>query len=217
MAAGCFKNFFATVGCLTVLVVLAIGGWMFRDQLGGLYRSVVGVPAAVSTDTTVGRPSAEALRAAQRKEDEIARSGGSGYVHLSADELASLIQDRLQPAVRESVDSVRVVLSEDRVVLEGQMLLEMFGRDLLGPLADWLGSRQPLRMGGPAVVREPGIVAWECDEFVIRAFPFPPSAVPRLVNRMTGGSDGVFRIAVPATVGEIRVRADGVTLYKRVM
>jgi hypothetical protein len=217
MAAGCFRNFFATVGCLTVLAVLAIGGWTFRDQLGGLYRSVVGVPAAVSSDTTVGRPSAEALRAAQRKEDEIARSAGPGYVHLSADELASLIKDRLQPAVRESVDSVRVVLSEDRVVLEGQMLLEIFGRDVLGPLADWLGSRQPLRMGGPAVVREPGIVAWECDEFVIRAFPFPPSAVPRLVNRMTGGSDGVFRIAVPATVGEIRVRADGVTLHKRAM
>jgi len=215
---GRMKNFFATIGCLTVLVILAIGAWTFRDQLAGVYRSVTGTAEVgdLPSDTTVGMPSPEALRSAERKEDEIARRGGVGYVTLTADEVASLIRDRLTPSAQEAVDSVRAILSEDRVILEGQMRLDVFSRDALGPLAEFLGSRQPLRMAGPLAMREVGTAAWECDEFVIRSFPFPPSAIPRLVNYMTGLGDGVFLFEIPETVGEVRVRADGITLYRRV-
>ena len=34
--------------------------------------------------------------------------------------------------------------------------------------------------------------------------------------RLTGRTDGAFPIAVPEPVGEVRVRPDGVTLYRRV-
>jgi hypothetical protein len=215
---GCFKNFFATVGCITVLVLLAIGAWTFRDQLGGAYRSVTGTaePTDLPSDTTVGVPSAAALRSAERKEELVAHGGGAGYVVLTADEVASVIQDRMASAAREAVDSLRAILSSDRVTLEGQILLDVFGRDALGPLAEFLGSRQPLRMAGPVALRGVGVAAWRCDEFVIRSFPFPASAIPRLVNYMTGGDEGLFLFEVPATVGEIRVRADGITLYRRV-
>ncbi len=218
MKDGCMKNFFATLGCLTFLVILALGAWTFRDQLGGVYRSVTGTTEVgdLPSDTTVGVPSTTALRSAEGKEDAIARRGGVGYVTLTADEVASLIVDRLTPSAREAVDSVRAILSEDRVILGGQMRLDVFGPDALGPLAEFLGSRQPLRMAGPLTMREAGVVAWECDEFVIRSFPFPPSAIPRLVNYMTGQDAGVFLFEIPETVGEVRVHADGITLYRRV-
>jgi hypothetical protein len=219
MREGCLKNFFANVGCLTLVILVGVGVYAYRAQVAGLYRSVVGADppfGAAVADTAIGRPSPEAQRAAERKEEQIAQARGPGYVTLSADEVASLIQSRLTPVAQSAVDSLAVLLSEDRVALRGQIRLDVFSRDLLGPLADLLGSRQRLLMAGPAALRDTGLVAWECDEFVIRAFPFPPSAIPRLVNHLTGGTGGAFLIPVPATVGEVRVRSDGITLYRQV-
>jgi hypothetical protein len=70
-------------------------------------------------------------------------------------------------------------------------------------------------MAGGAVVTRPGVVAWQPVEFAVRDFPFPASLVPRLVNRLTGGDDGSVPIAVPETVGGVRIRGDGVTFYRR--
>lgn len=218
MKEGCLKSFFTSVGCLTVALVVLVGGYVYRAQVAGLYRSIVGGEppfGLVSGDTTIGRPSPEALRAAERKEFDIGSSRGAGYVTLSADEVASLVQSRLTLSARQAVDSLQVLLSEDRVTLRGDIRLELFSRDLLGPLAELLGSRQQLLMAGPVALRDTGMLAWQCDEFVIRAFPFPPSAIPKMVNRMTGGTGGAFLIPVPPTVGEIRVRADGITLYRQ--
>ncbi len=219
MKGGCFRNVFALIGCLTVLVLAAIGAWAYRGQLLGVYRSVVGAGGATASgsgaEATVGFPSTAALRSAERKEASIARRRGPGYVRLTADEVASLIEHRLEPEVRRALDSLRVTLTEDRFALEGQILLDVFSLELLGPLVELLGSRQPMRAAGPVALEDPGTVAWRCDEFIIQSFPFPPSAIPRLVNRLTGGSEGAFLIPVPATVGDVRVRADGVTFYRR--
>jgi hypothetical protein len=142
--------------------------------------------------------------------------GRDGFVRLTADEVAALVERRLDPGVREAVDSLRVVLYEDRLALEGRVRLDVFGRDLLGPLAGMLDSSEGLRMAGALEVLEPRRLAWDCDEFVLVGFPFPASVIPALVNRMTGRNDGAFPIPVPETVGDVRVRPDGVTLYRRV-
>jgi len=212
---GCFKNLLATVGCLTMLVAITGGGWVFRDQLLGAYRSVIGAEPRAAADSTVGAPSARALRSAEAKEASLG-ARGTGYVRLSADEMASLIDARLAPPARAAVDSLRVVLTEGRIALEARVKLAVFGKDLLGPLSGLLDASERLRMAGGAQMREPGQLAWRCDEFIIVSFPFPPSVIPALVNRMTGRDDGVFIISVPRAVGEVRVRADGVTLYRRV-
>ena len=216
MAGGCIKNFFATLGCLVFLVLVAVGAWLFRDQLGDAYRRVLGrePPFAADADSTVGVPSVDALRSAERKES-VMEGGRDGFVRLSADEVAALVDSRLDPRVREAVDSLRVVLYADRLALEGRVRLDVFDGELLGPLAGMLDASEPLRMAGALEVLEPRRLAWECDEFVLVGFPFPASVIPALVDRMTGRSDGVFLVPVPATVGDVRVRPDGVTLYRR--
>jgi hypothetical protein len=213
---GCFKNFFATIGCLTFLVGVAAAGWLYRDQVAGLWRTFIGAePPADGGPSTMGVPSSAALRSAENKEAAVARRNGPGYVRLDADEVASLIQDRMAPEARRALDSLRVFLGENRLTLEAQVLLDVFTPDLLGPLADLLGSRQPLHAGGEIAVHEPGVIAWRVDDFVIREFPFPPSAIPKLVNRLTGLTEGAFMIPVPSTIGEVRVNAKSVTLYRR--
>lgn len=49
----------------------------------------------------------------------------------------------------------------------------------------------------------------------IRAFPCPQAVVPRLVNRLTGHTDGHVPLAVRETVGDVWVRPGGVTFYRR--
>lgn len=216
MLKGCFRNFFALIGCAVVLIVLAVVGWEYRAQLGGIARSVLGSePGAPVADTVaVGVPSADALASAERKEAAILSSRGPAFVSLTAAEMASLIDRRLDPVARGALDSISVQLSEGTFSLAASVRTDLFSPELLGPFADLLGSTHPMRMAGPGRLVGPGRLSWDVNEFVIHAFPFPQSAIPRLIDRLTGGSDGAFVIPIPKTVGDVRVRADGVTFYR---
>jgi hypothetical protein len=140
---------------------------------------------------------------------------GPATVTLTAEELAALIRDGLDPVARRSLDSIRVVLARDRLALEAQLLTAGLERGMLGPLGSIVDAREPVRLAGPAAVTAPGTVGWTPDEIVLRAFPFPAGVIPRLVNTIMGVRDGVVPLAVPPTVGDLRIREDGVTFYRR--
>lgn len=219
---GCFKNLLAGIGCLTVLAVGGVVGWHYRAQLGGLYRSIVGrespAPApGLGADSVAsgGRPSAHAFESARSKQQAIARQGGPGYVTLTADEMASLIAVRLGPAGRAALDSIEVWLSENRFEVRAVLDTRLFGSALPRPVADLLSAREPVSVSGGARVAGVGAVAWQPDSFTVRSFPFPRSAVPALVGKLTGRADGIVQIPVPPSVGDLRIRAAGVTFYRR--
>jgi hypothetical protein len=213
---GCLKNLLAGVGCVTLLIVGAVLGYHYRAQLKGLAESVAGrhVDATPPADS-VGGVSERALRAARRKEAAMAERGGPASVTLTAAELASLIGDGLDPVARRALDSLRVVLTRDRFAVEAQLVTTRLDTKLFGPVGFVLAPREPLRMAGPASVASPGRVAWKPDEVVLRAFPFPPAVIPRLVNAILSVTDGAVPIVVPETVGDLRIRPDGVTFYRR--
>ncbi len=217
---GCLKNALAGVGCLTLLVVGGVVGWHYRAQLAGLYHSIVDreSPESASPADSVsatGRPTPQALETAHRKQEAMARPGGPAYVTLSADEMAALVAEGLGPGGRAAVDSIEVTLGEDRFAFRAALKTDLLGSKLLGPLAGVLGAREPVRVSGPARVAAVGAVAWEPDSFVIRSFPLPRSAVPLLVNRLTGRPDGIVPIPVPPAVGDLHIRPDGVRFYRR--
>lgn len=201
------------VGCATLLLAAGFVTYQYRVQIAGAIRSVRERP--VSEAPTVGAPSDDALRSARRKERAIGDRDGPAFVVLTADEMASLVWDGLDPAARVALDSLRVTLDEGRFTLEAMLLTRVFGRDLLGPLEGVLAEREPLRVAGPTRYRRVGVVTWEPNAFAIRAFPFPQVVVPRLVNRLTGRTDGYVPLVVPETVGDVRVRPGGVTFYRR--
>jgi hypothetical protein len=213
---GCLKNVLAGVGCATVLAVVGGLAWHFRGDLGAVYRTLVdGAGSGAAASMTVGHPSSDHLLSAEGKESDIASRSGPDRIVLSADEMASIVLDRLTPEARRALDSLSVVLERDRLSIQADLLTEIFGRDLLGPLQGIIDPREAIRVSGAAEITVPGVVAWKIDEFVISSFPFPGPAIPVLVDRLTGGSNGVILIAVPPTVGDLRIRADGVTFYRR--
>jgi hypothetical protein len=213
---GCLRNVFTGIGCITVVIVGAVVGYHFRAQLRGLVESVRGdAPRVVADSVSVGVPSSAALERAQRKERRMAAEGGPATVTLSADELASLVQAGFDPVGRGALDSVRVVLEFDRFALEALLRTSGLDRGLLGPLGGFVDATEPIRMAGPATITQPGWIGWRPDELVLRAFPFPEPLVSRLVAAILRTRDGVVPIAVPTTVGDLRIRADGVTFYRR--
>ncbi len=216
MIRGCFTNIFAGIGCLTVLAFGLVGAWYFREDIADLYVSIVERDTDPGpTEPTTGRPSSSALRSAVDKEREIARSGGPDSVILEADEMASLIEDRLTRAARQALDSMTVTLEQDRFTLEAALETERFGGDLLGPLRGMIDPREPIRISGPAVVRAPGVIGWDVDEFRVASFPFPGPTIPVLVDRLTGSDGGAMLFAVPAEVDDLKILPDGVTFYRR--
>jgi hypothetical protein len=218
---GCLRDTLAGVGCLTLLVIGGVLGWQYRAQVEGLYHSFRGdrhgAQASAPADSVEapGRLSAEALEAARAKWDAMARADGPSYVRLTASELAALIAQGLGPGGRAALDSIQVTLGEDRFAFRASLKMDLLGKGLLGPLGELLGAREPVTVSGPARVAAVGAVAWEPDSFAVRSFPLPRSAVPRLVNKLTGRRDGVVPIKVPRTVGDLHIRPDGVTFYRR--
>ena len=215
---GCLKDILTGVGCLTVLFFVVFLGWHYRAQVGGLYDSVVHRAPAVAVQDTgqgVGHPSAAALASALKKQQAIGRRGGPAYVTLTPDEMASLVELGLGPAGTAALDSITVVLGEGRFAFHASLNMKVLGPRILGPMAAMFRDREPIAVSGPARVGAVGAIAWQPDSFVVRSFPFPKSTVPMLVDRLTGRPDGVVPIPVPATVGDMRIRASGVTFYRR--
>ncbi len=217
---GCLKDTLAGVGCFTLLVIGGVLGWQYRAQIAGLYHSFRGdrpraeAPRGEGAAAS-GRPTAEALEAARAKWDDMSRRDGPAYVTLTAGELAALIAQGLGPAGRTALDSIQVTLGEDRFTFRASLKMDLLGKGLLGPLAGVFGAREPVSVSGPARVAAVGAVAWEPDSFAVRSFPLPRSAVPRLVSKLTGRPDGVVPIKAPPTVGDLHIRPDGVTFYRR--
>lgn len=211
---GCLRNVFAMIGCFTVLVVGGVMAYQYRAQLAGIYHSFAGTPGPGGPVT--GMASDSALTSALAKRAALADPQGPPYAVFTSAEMAALVRDGLDPAARAAIDSVTVTLARDRFTLRALLRTGIFTEDLLGPFRGALDGEEPIIIEGPARIIGPGVVAWRPDAFTIRQFPFPAAAVPRLMNRMTGREDGALPIEVPPTVGDLRIRADGVTFYRRI-
>ncbi len=163
---------------------------------------------------TTGTPSSPALQSALAKQAQIAKSDGPWCVVLSAAEMASIIAAGLDPRARRALAIHQVRLdSRGRLTLEGEVDTEVLA-EALGPLLWMLNPHEPISVVGPVRSVGAGYVAWEPDGFIIRSLPLPELAVPRLVNYLTGRTDGIVPIRVPKTVEDVRITSRGVIFYR---
>ncbi len=212
------KSVLAGAGCATVLVLAGVVGWTYREQLTEAYRAFRGM--APSTEEVVaagpGRASVEALASARRKHERMSRADGPELISLSAAEMASLVQAGLDPLGRRALDSLTVTLEAGHFVMEALLVTDVWGRDALGLLGGLLQPYEPLRVAGPARLVRRGVLAWEPVSFSVRSIPFPGPTIPPIVNRLTGGDDGLVLLGIPATVADVRIGAGSATFYRRV-
>lgn len=208
---GCLTAPFKLLGVIGLVAALAVG-WLYRDRLGTELKRIVNQSDS-GEPTGAGRPGARALISANAKIDSL-NGWGADSVVLSPSEVASLIGAGLDGSLRRQLDSLQVELGDGEVAVSAMLATARLPRELIGPLAVALRSREPVKAGGPLRVVGPRRAEWEVRSFSIRDIPLPRDAVPKLVAKAFGDTTRrTIPVRVPAGVREIRVRPSGATLF----
>lgn len=208
---GCLSAPFKLLGVIGLVAALAIG-WLYRDRLGTELRGIFNWSSS-GEPTGAGRPGTRALMAANAKIDSL-NGWRADSVVLTASEVASLIGAGLDPDLRRQLDSLQVELGDGEVAVKAMLATARLPRELTGPLAIALRSKEPIKAGGPLKVVEPRMAEWEVRSFSIRDIPLPRDAVPKLVAKAFGDTTRrTIPVRIPAGVRDIRLRPSGATLF----
>ncbi len=209
----------ARLGCLMVLLVLAVAGWFTRDRwmskLGGA------PPAAVSTAPQWEPLSPAAGERARRAIDGLSARTGPVFANLHAGEVATYVFQTAARTIPASSDSAEAAVDGDALCVRAIVPMKaLAGSGALGPLAGLLNDRERLSFCGAFRVLRPGMSEFQIRQITMRDFKIPRGAVPRLLQQIGHGTrpDGVAPDAIPVptplTLGDVRIANHRVTLYK---
>lgn len=210
---GCLTAPFRLLGCLGLLVALALG-WLYRDLLVREGRRLMGDrTATVSVEAATGRPGVRALASARAKVDSL-RGWRADSVVLTPAEVASLVGSGLDRSLRRELDSLQVRLLDQEIALLARLHTGPLARKAVGPLVMVLGDTEPVEAAGPIGVVASGRGEWRVRSLRVRGVPLPTDLVPWLVSRALGGKpDEPLPVKIPGGISEIRVRPGGAILY----
>lgn len=214
--SGCLRR----VGCLAVVVVIALALWMTSDSwLHFVTRSGAKPPATVER---VWEPLSPGAAARGRQAiDGLATARGPVFVNLKANEIASYVVQAAGGAFPASSDSVEAAVIGDVLYVRAIVpTAAIAGSGVLGPLAGLLNEREKVSLGGSFHVIRPGLSEFQLRDVKLRDFSVPRAAIPRLVRQITKGktTPGVAADALPVptpkSLADVRIANNRVTLYK---
>jgi len=208
----------ARLGCLILLVCLAIGAWFTRDRW---LPKITGKPVVTSTASGWEPLTPEAGATGKRKLDELAKPSGPVFTNLSATEVASYVFQTVARTIPATADSAEAAVIGDALFVRAVVpIREIAGTGVLGPLAGLLNDRERLQLGGTFRVIRPGQSEFEVREIKLRDFKVPAGAIPRLVRQLSKGerpegiSPSALPVTTPRTLGDVRIANGHVTVYK---
>jgi hypothetical protein len=209
----------ARLGCLMLVVLAAIGGWITRDKW---LRKVPGTSTAAAPAAVVWEPLDPAAgERGKRAIEELASPSGPVFRNLTASEVASYVFQTAAHTIPASADSAEAAVIGDALYVRAVVpVKDLVGSGVLGPLAGLLNDRERLQLGGTFHVVRPGLSEFKIREIKLREFKVPTGAIPRLVQQISRGSrpTGIAADALPVTtprsLGDVRIANRRVTLYK---
>jgi hypothetical protein len=218
----------ARIGCLIVLVLLGVIGWLTRERWlhmvnGGATRPSDTAIAAAGTESVWQPLTAQGGERARRALADLARPNGPTVVTVSAPDLGAYVYQELARQLPPSADSVEAMAVGDQLHVRASVRLqELGGRDVLGPLAAMLGERERLEIGGNLRVVRPGLGELVVRELRVGQLRIPSGLIPRLLRQVSrrdrppGTSETGLPLRLPEHIGEIRVAEGSVTIGRAV-
>ena len=213
---GCLRR----LGCLVILLLLVAVAWLTRDRW--MSRLTGAKPATATSSAVVWEPLTDA--GAARARTAVASLGqrtGPVFTNVRAGDLASYVFVALQRQLPPSAQDTRAAVIGERLYVKSLVNLRDFGdAKTLGPLGSFLPERDTVLFGGDFAVIEPGLAEYRVQELKVGKLSVPQSMIPRLLQRMrTGGrrerlSPNGLALAIPKSVGDVRIARGRVTLYK---
>jgi hypothetical protein len=209
----------ARLGCLVVLAVLAVFGWLNRDRW---LHKVTGSQTTTTATGPVWEPlSPAAGERGRRAIEALARPSGPVFSNLTAGEVASYVFRSASGTLPTSADSVEAAVIGDALYVRAVLpMREIAGAGDLGPLAGLLNDRERIQLGGSFHVIRPGLSEFQIREIKLRDFNIPKGAIPRIVTQISRGtrpegvSAGALPVTTPRDLGDVRISNGRVTLYR---
>jgi hypothetical protein len=208
----------ARLGCLILLVFLAVAGWLTRDRW---LPRLTGHGVTAST-ASVWQPLSPAAGArGKRAVESLSQPSGPVFTNLSASEVASYVFQTLAHTLPESADNAEAAVIGDALYVRAVVpMREIAGSGVLGPLAGLLNDRERLQLGGSFHVIRPGLSEFQVREIKLRDFTVPSGAIPRLVRQISrrdrppGVAPDALPVSTPRSLADVRIANGHVTLYK---
>src|SRR5678815_3786923 len=100
----------ARLGCLVMLALLAIGGWLTRDQW---LPKLTGHPSTTASVSSWQPLSPEAGARGKKKIDELSSATGPVFSNLTASEVASYVFQTVARTIPASADSAEAAVIGD--------------------------------------------------------------------------------------------------------
>ena len=215
---GCLRK----LGCLLVVVVIAVAAFLTRDMW---MRYIPGRTRADSTQLTTGeRWQTLTPDGAQRAKQALGRlqsPRSPAYTTVMPGDLAAYIVQELSRTLPPSADSIQAAAIGDRLCVRTVVRIADLGdKGALGPLAMLLGDRERLQLCGVLRIIRPGFGELQVKEFRIRDFNVPQALIPRLVRQISRGtrppelSEDGLPLQTPPYIGDVRVQNGQITIYK---
>lgn len=216
---GCMRR----LGCLVLLVVLAIVAYLTRDSWMHFLPGVGPRSTAdtgVAGTTLVWQPvTADGAARARKALEQLRAPRGPAYVNIAAGDLGSYIYQELAKSLPQSAQGIETAGLGDRLYVRATVNTTELKAGL-GPLAGLLGEREQIQMGGTLHVIRPGIAELQIKDMKIGNVALPQALIPRLVRQISRGvrppelaPDGI-PLQTPEYIGDVRVSNNRVTLYK---
>lgn len=217
MRMGCFSR----IGCLVVVLVIAIVAWLTSDRW--LPRVTGHAPVAASTGPVWEPLTPQGAERTRQMLTRLSKPTGPVFGNLSGGDVASYVFESLSKQLPPSADSVEAAVIGDRLYIRASVRLqELGGTSVLGPLAGMLGDRERMEFGGTFHVIRSQLAEYEVKDIKLRDLSIPAAMIPRVLRQSERGSrpDGLspdgLPLVVPPYLGDVRVANGRVTLYKTV-
>ncbi len=199
-------------GCLAVLVLLLVVvaaalGWLYRGRVQRAFRAgSTPKVAAISV-----HPDPAELASARKHMDALRR--GRDSVVLTPAQAAAWTATLFGTVGGAMIDSLSVALGNGVMEIRGAAVTNRLPSGAVGPFGMMLRDREPLRLLGRLTSAGSGRGLLEVLEMDVRRVPVPDGVMHKLTQGLFGTS-GAVEFELPAGAMDLRVRSDGLTLYK---
>jgi hypothetical protein len=223
---GCLRR----LGCLVVLVVVAVMLYLNRDalpsQLVDLIPRVGGTAERTAEPTAVADGSwqpltPEGAARARTSVQSLSKPRGPVYTNVAGADLASFVADELRRQRPPSAEDVEAAIFGDQLHVRTVIRLsDLGGSRVLGPLSQFLSERDTVQFGGTFDVVRPGLAEFRVRQIKLRQLSIPSRLVPQILGQLNRGErpEGVAEdglpLEIPPYVGDVRIARGRVTLYK---
>lgn len=213
MITGCLR----TVVALAVIAGVLVVGWLNRDQIERVWRSVRVEVDAPASDSAVSP------EAAQRAQDKLTalETGRDDRVALGEDELQSLIQYRYSQMLPIFTDTPRITLEDSVIRLRARLPVDKLPRvNELGQIAALLPDTTEIAVTGAVLPLGRGRVALAVEQMSAADIPLPRQMVPAVLRQLgrkdqPGVPDNAVGVSLPPGAGGAYIERDSLVLLAR--